>query len=166
MIRQTHRRLEQRCALMDRLADHLRESGCDADAQATAGHIVRFFDDEMARHHEDEERDFYDAVIEAAPAKSRNAITDLVTVLRAEHEKMHNIWREELRPQLMEVMAGRSASLDKAAVDRCHILHVNHLNREEGELMPIAEEQLSPERIERLGRSMAERRNQHYPGDA
>jgi hemerythrin-like domain-containing protein len=166
LIRHTHRRLEQRCALMDRLVNHLRESGCDADAQATAGHILRFFEDEMTRHHEDEEIDFYDAVVEAAPAKTRSGIAKLVAELRDEHARLQAIWRDVLRPQLTEIMAGRAALLNEEAVDRCHILYVSHLDREENMLLPIAEERFSRERLERLGRGMAQRRNQPYPGDA
>jgi hemerythrin-like domain-containing protein len=166
LIRHTHRRLEQRCALMDRLVHHLRESGCDADAQATAGHIVRFFEDELVFHHQDEELDFYDAVVEASPVKARPALAKLVAELRVEHEKLQAIWRDVLRPQFTEIMAGRAALLNEEAVNRCHILHVSHLDREENALLPLAEERFTSETIERLGRRMATRRNQPYPGDA
>ncbi len=166
LIRQTHRRLEHRCALMQRLVGHLQESGCDADAQATAGHIVRFFEDEMARHHEDEDQEFYQAVAEAAPAKSRPAIATLVADLRSEHDQLQAVWRDVLRPQLIAIMEGRSKSLNREAVDRCEMLYVSHVEREEQILLPIAEKHLSVARIERLGRGMAERRNQPYPGGA
>jgi hemerythrin-like domain-containing protein len=166
LIRQTHLRLEQRCALMDRLVQHLRESGCDADARATARHIVRFFEDEVMHHHEDEEADFYDAVVEAAPAKGRPALAKLVVELREEHAQLDSIWRDVLRPQLIEIMTGRAATLNEDAVDRCHILYVSHLDREDKVLLPVAEMHLSPETIERLGRGMARRRNQPYPGGA
>lgn len=166
LIRQTHRRLEHRCALMARLVEHLQDSGCDADAQATAGHILRFFDEEMARHHEDEEQEFYDAVVEAAPAKSRSAIAKLVVELRGEHERLQAVWRDVLRPQLTAIKEGRSESLNREAVDRCHVLYVSHVEREEEMLLPIAEKHFARDRIEQLGRGMAERRNQPYPGGA
>jgi hemerythrin-like domain-containing protein len=166
LIRLTHRRLEQRCALMERLVAHLHERGCDADARATAGHIVRFFEEEMTLHHEDEEREFYDAVVESAPAKSRPATAKLVADLRREHEQLQAIWRDVLSPQLTAIMEGRAKSLHREAVDRCQLLYVSHVEREEHVLLPIAEKRFSREQIEHLGRGMAERRNQAYPGGA
>lgn len=166
LIRHTHQRLEHRCALMQRLSAHLSESGCDADARATAGHIVRFFEEEMAHHHEDEEQEFYDAVVEAAPAKTRPAVAQLVAELREEHERLQAVWRDVLRPQLTGIMEGRSDALNREAVDRCHMLYVSHIEREEHVLLPIAEKRFSREQLERLGRGMAERRNEPYPGGA
>ena len=166
LLRQTHRRLEQRCALMQRLVTHLQEQGCDADAQATAGHVVRFFEDDMAQHHRDEEEEFYDAVVEAAPAKSRPALAKLVAELRGEHERQQAVWRDVLRPQLTAIMEGRGETLNREAVDRCHMLYVSHLEQEEEILFPIAEKRFSRARLEQLGRGMAERRKLPYPGEA
>lgn len=166
LIRQTHRRLEHRCALMQRLVTHLQEQGCDTDAQASAGHVVRFFEDEMAQHHQDEEQDFYDAVVEAAPAKSRPAIAKLVAELRDEHGRLQAVWRDVLRPQLTAIMENRAQTLNREAVDRCHMLYVSHVEREEQILLPIAEKRLSRARLEQLGRGMAERRKRPYPGGA
>lgn len=166
LIRQTHRRLEQRCALMQRLVGHLHENGCDADARATAGHIVRFFDEDMAHHHEDEEQEFYEAVAKAAPARSRPAVAKLVAELRREHDQLQAVWRDVLRPQLVAIMEGRPQALNREAVDRCEMLYVSHVEREEQILLPIAEKHLSDARIEQLGRAMAERRNAKYPDGA
>ena len=166
LIRHTHRRLEQRCALMERLVTHLLERGCDADAQATAGHIVRFFEEEMEHHHRDEEEEFYDAVAEAAPAKSRSAVAKLVAELRAEHERLQAVWRDVLRPQLAAIMEGRAQALNREAVDRCQTLYLSHIEREEQVLVPVAEKRLSRTQLEQLGRGMAKRRKLPYPGDA
>lgn len=166
LIRQTHRRLEQRCALMQRLIGHLHEKGCDTDARATAGHIVRFFEEEMARHHEDEEQEFYQAVVDAAPAKSRPTVAQLVADLRHEHDQLQAVWRDVLRPQLIAIMEGRSKALNREAVDRCETLYVSHVEREEQTLLPIAEKRLPRDRLEQIGRRMAERRKQPYPGGA
>jgi len=166
LLRQAHRRLEHRCALMQRLVTHLQEQGCDADAQATAGHVFRFFEEDMAYHQRDEEEEFYDAVVEAAPAKSRPAIAKLVAELRADHQRQQAVWRDVLRPQLAAIMEGRAKTLNRDAVDRCHMLYVSHLEREEEILLPLAAKRFSPARLEQLGRGMAARRNLPYPGDA
>ncbi len=163
LIQQVHRRIEHRCALMGRLAEHLAEHGCDADARATAAHIIRFFDEDVVRHHEDEELEFYDSVAGAAPPADRARIGALVAELRREHVILRKLWNEALRPQLAAVQQGRAAWLGGPDVERCHALYIEHTRREENELIPIAEACLTPERLERFGRGMAERRGVPYP---
>jgi len=163
LIRQMHRRIEHRCALMGRLADHLAERGCDADARATAGHIVRFFDEDVARHHEDEELAFYDSVVGAAPEAERARMAALVAQLRTEHEELQSLWAGALRPQLVAVQQGRAAWLGGPEIERCHALYIAHTNREESDLIPVAEARFTPEALERLGRGMAGRRGLPYP---
>jgi hypothetical protein len=163
LIKQVHRRIEHRCALMGRLVEHLAERGCDADARATAAHIVRFFDDDVARHHEDEELEFYDSVVAAAPARDRDRVAALVAQLRSEHTVLQRLWAEALRPQLVAVQQGRAAWLGGPDVERCHALYIEHTDRENNELIPVAEACFTPEKLEGLGRSMARRRGQFYP---
>ncbi|MCZ7565343.1 MAG: hemerythrin domain-containing protein [Burkholderiales bacterium] len=163
LIRRVHRRIEHRCALMGRLVEHLAERGCDADARATAGHIVRFFDEEVARHHEDEEREFYDAVVAAATAPDHDRVAALVARLRSEHGELQSLWAEALRPQLVAVQQGRQAWFGSAAIARCQSMYIEHTTRENEELLAIAEAHFTPAQMERLGRSMAARRGLPYP---
>jgi len=163
LIQQLHRRIEHRCALMERLVEHLAERGCDADARATAAHVVRFFDEDVARHHDDEELEFYDAVVAAAPAADRARIAALVGQLRGEHAVLQRLWADALRPQLVAVQQGRAAWLGGPEVERCHALYIEHTNRENNELIPLAEACLAPEKLEQLGRGMARRRGLPYP---
>lgn len=163
LILRVHRRIEHRCALMERLAEHLAERGCDADARATAGHIVRFFDEDVARHHEDEELELYDAVAAAAPAADRSRVATLVAELRGEHAELQALWKDALRPQLVAVQQGRTAWFGGPGIARCHALYIAHTTRENDELIPIAEACLAPAALERLGRGMAARRGQPYP---
>ena len=158
-----HRRIEHRCALMERLVEHLAERGCDADARATAGHIVRFFDEDVARHQDDEELDFYDSVADAAPEKSRARVAALVAKLRVEHRELQALWADALRPQLLAVQQGRSAYFGGKAVERCHQLYIQHTECEEQDLIPLAEKHFSPAKLESLGRGMAARRGLPYP---
>ncbi|MCL4801422.1 MAG: hemerythrin domain-containing protein [Burkholderiales bacterium] len=163
LILQVHRRIEHRCALMGRLVEHLAERGCDADARATAGHIVRFFDEDVARHHEDEELEFYDAVVAAAPAPDRARVAALVARLRSEHAELQSLWADALRPQLVAVQQGRVAWFGGSEIERCHSLYIEHTTRENDELLPLAEAFLTSAQLEQLGRGMAARRGRPYP---
>jgi iron-sulfur cluster repair protein YtfE (RIC family) len=157
-----HVRLEQRAALLARLAEHVRQHGSDADARATAGHVMRCFDEDCPTHHEDEETDLFPLLREVAPAAEAARAEILIAALLAQHRDMHAAFAA-VRPQLAAIADGRLAVLDPAAVDRLHTVCLEHVELEETELFPFAREHLDAAAIERLGRAMAARRNAAYP---
>jgi hemerythrin-like domain-containing protein len=157
-----HLRLEQRAALLDRLAEHVRHHGSDADARATAGHVMRCFDEDCPMHHDDEEVDLFPMLRAATPAAERARVEGLIAALVAQHRDMHAVY-DALRPQLAAVVDGRLGAIDQALVDRLHSLCVAHVEHEEVELFPFARAHLDAAALERLGRAMAARRNAAYP---
>jgi pyridoxamine 5'-phosphate oxidase len=157
-----HVRLEQRAALLARLAEHVRQHGSDADARATAGHVMRCFDEDCPIHHEDEEIDLFPLLRALAPAAEAARAEILIAALVAQHHDMHAVFAA-LRPQLAAINDGRLAILDPAAVDRLHTLCLDHVALEESELVPFARDHLDAAAVERLGRAMAARRNAAYP---
>jgi hemerythrin-like domain-containing protein len=164
LMQALHRRLESRCALLDRLAEHVRRHGSDADARATAGHVMRLFDEDCPLHHEDEERDLFPLLRAATPASERARVEILLSALVAQHREMRAAY-DALRAQLAAVADGRLAALDQALVDRLQALCVAHVAREESELLPFARDRLDAAAMERLRRAMAARRNAPQPGD-
>ena len=157
-----HRRLEQRAALLDRLAEHVRHHGSDDDARATAGHVMRCFDEDCPLHHDDEEDDLFPLLRAATPAPDRARVERVIAALVAQHRDMHATY-DALRPQLAAVVDGRLGALDQELVDRLHGLCVHHVDVEEAELFPFARAHLDAAALERLGRAMAARRNAAYP---
>jgi len=157
-----HVRLQHRCALLERLAEHVREHGSDEGARATAAHVMRMFDQDCPMHHEDEETDLFPLLNAATPPAELARLAALVAVLVAQHHEMNAAY-EALRPQLETVADGRLGAIDRELVDRLHYLCVEHVEVEEVELIPFAQTQLGPAEIEQLGRAMAARRNAPYP---
>jgi hemerythrin-like domain-containing protein len=157
-----HLRLEQRAALLDRLTEHVRHHGSDADARATAGHVMRCFDEDCPMHHDDEEEDLFPMLRAATPAAEQARVGILIAALVAQHRDMHAVY-DALRPQLAAVVDGRLGAIDQALVDRLHALCVKHVDLEEAELFPFARAHLDAAALERLGRAMAARRNAAYP---
>jgi hemerythrin-like domain-containing protein len=157
-----HRRLEQRAALLDRLAEHVRQHGSDEDARATAGHVMRCFDEDCPMHHDDEEADLFPMLRDATPASEQARVEILIAALVAQHRDMHAAY-DAVRPQLAAIADGRLAALDQALVDRLHGLCAAHVDLEESELFPFALAHLDAAAMERLGRAMATRRNAEYP---
>ena len=157
-----HVRLQHRCALLERLAEHVREHGSDEGARATAAHVMRMFDQDCPMHHEDEEEDLFPLLNSATPPAELARLAELVAVLVAQHWEMNAAY-DAIRPQLETVADGRLGAIDHALVDRLHALCVEHIETEEVELFPFARAHLGPAAIEQLGRAMAARRNAPYP---
>jgi iron-sulfur cluster repair protein YtfE (RIC family) len=157
-----HVRLEQRAALLARLAGHVLQHGSDEDARATAGHVMRCFDEDCPMHHDDEEEDLFPLLRAATPAGEQARVEILIAALIAQHRDMHAAF-DAVRPQLAAVADGRLAVIDPGLVDALHTLCVEHVELEESELFPFARAHLDAAAIERLGRAMAARRNAAYP---
>jgi hypothetical protein len=162
VMERLHLRLQQRAALLARLAEHVRERGSDADARATAGHVMRCFDEDCPLHHDDEEVDLFPLLRAATPARQRPRLEALIAALIAQHHHMHAAFAA-VRPQLAAVADGRLATIDPALVERLHALCAQHVELEETDLFPFARARLDAAATERLGRAMAARRNAAYP---
>lgn len=152
-----HRRLQQRCSLLVRLAAHLGQRGADSDARATAQHVLRCFDEDCPVHHEDEERDLFPVLLAAVPEGDRERIGGLVRTLVEQHAQMHAAYAA-LRPQIEAVGAGRAASIDPALADRFQTLCFEHVEVEERELIPLARALMTDAQLVVLGHAMAGRR--------
>jgi iron-sulfur cluster repair protein YtfE (RIC family) len=157
-----HLRLQQRSTLLTRLAEHVRHHGSDESARATAGHVMRCFDEDCPMHHEDEEADLFPLLRAATPEAEKSRVEILIAALLAQHEDMQAAY-DAVRPQLAAIADGRLGAIDAALVDRLHTLCFEHVELEELELMPFAREHLDAPAIDGLGRAMAARRNAAYP---
>ncbi len=162
LMRGLHLRLEQRAALLDRLAEHVRHHGSDEDARATAGHVMRCFDEDCPMHHDDEEVDLLPLLRSETPAAEQGRVENLIAAVVAQHREMHATY-DALRPQLAAIADGRLGAIDQVLVDRLHGLCARHIELEESELFPFARAHLDAAALERLGRAMAVRRGAAYP---
>lgn len=157
-----HLRCEQRAALLVRLISHLRERGGDDQARQSASHILRYFADTARQHQEDEELDLFPAMIGAVPLTAGKSLRALAEHLAQQHGELSLMW-EQVRSQLIGIIAGTSAALDESLCNRFHTLCVAHIEHEESELLPLARRCLAEPALETLGRRMAARRGIALP---
>jgi hemerythrin-like domain-containing protein len=68
---------------------------------------------------------------------------------------------QQLRASLEPIAAGASSSLDALSVEAFIHLYERHIASEESELLPVAKRILSETELDRVGRSMRERRGIH-----
>ncbi|HLP99054.1 MAG TPA: hemerythrin domain-containing protein [Sideroxyarcus sp.] len=153
MLEACHGRIRAQCATLRKLQQHLPLHGCDAQAQQAAQAILRYFDTAGQYHHQDEELDLFPLL----RATGNAAAHELVARLLQEHKGMEAAWRG-LRPGLLAVAEGRSASLEAQAADRFVDAYDRHIELENGKLLPLAASLLSAAQLGKLGRNMAARR--------
>jgi hemerythrin-like domain-containing protein len=152
MLSACHRRIERQLATLARLQRHLPEHGCDHDARAAARGILKYFDTAAVNHHADEEQSLFPRLAPLAPAAAA-----LLADLAADHQRLSAHWRH-LRPLLAAIAAGSRANLAPRQVAELRHAYDVHLAREEGELIPLAGELLTPSALTEMGREMAARR--------
>ena len=157
MLSACHHRVEQQCATLRRLVAHLGTNGVDADARMAAAAVLRYFDTAAKDHHADEEADLFPALIESMAGSDAVCIRDLVDALTLDHRALEAHWRH-LRLTLQGIAAGASVPLAAADVEPLIALYEQHMAREEGELLPMAQRLLSDEALERVGQAMRQRR--------
>ena len=111
MLAACHLRIERQCATLHRLAQHLLTQGSDAQAQAAASALKRYFDISALDHHADEEVDLFPALIESMAGSDAVCLREMIAVLSGEHRELENRW-QRLRVVLQQVAHGMPAALD------------------------------------------------------
>lgn len=157
MLSACHRRIEQQCATLRRLGPHLAARGADAQAREAAASVIRYFETAAKDHHADEEDDLFPALMESMAGSDAVCLREMTQGLAAEHRELEAHWRS-LRVALEGVVAGEGAVLAMPEVEAFVELYERHIEREEGELLPMAARLLTDEELDRIGRAMRERR--------
>ena len=157
MLSACHDRIERQCATLRRLVPHLAAHGADVEARTAAAAVLRYFDTAAQQHHTDEEEDLFPALIESMAGSDAVCLRALTERLTADHRELDAHW-QRVRIALVRVVAGDGGSLPASDVDALVVLYEKHIEREESELLPMAARLLSDSALERIGRTMRERR--------
>jgi hemerythrin-like domain-containing protein len=154
MLAACHVRIERQCATLRRLVAHLVRHGSDGEAREAAANVMRYFDTSARHHHADEEKDLFPALIESVAGSDAVCVTE---GLSSDHRELEARW-QRVRAVLERVVAGERVSLKSEDVEALVTLFERHIQREEGELLPMAARLLSDDELDRVGRAMRERR--------
>jgi len=162
MLSACHLRIARQCATLRRLVPHLTTRGADVEARSAAANIVRYFETSAKHHHADEEKDLFPALLESMAGSDPVCLREMTAMFTAEHRELEARWRS-IRTVLERVTAGEDAVLNPQAVEDFAGLYERHIEREEGELLPMASRLLTDEELDRVGRAMRERRGIDAP---
>lgn len=123
-------------------------------ARELAARTLELFNGEVLRHHQDEERELFPAVLRAVPEADKSAVASTIQRLLAEHRAIERIWRG-LEPVLKEVARGRPEPLDAGAVALLVRLYEQHASFEEQHFLPLAQQVLGRDERELTALGMA-----------
>ncbi len=157
MLMACHQRIHKQCATLRRLVPHLEAHGSDARAREAAMQVLRYFETAAPHHHADEEQDLFPALLESMAGSDAVCLRELIDGLCAQHRELDARWRV-LRPVLDRISSGDDAVLDSAAVEALAEAYAAHIQREEGELLPMAARLLGDAELQRIGAAMRGRR--------
>ena len=152
LILACHQRMLGHCELLERLAEHLKHSGADADAVKAAHKAHQYFSTAAQMHHDDEEQDIFPCVV-----SSSTDMADLVHRLRQDHDKIDAAWND-LGPMLAEPRNIGDAEQFAGLVERFCTLYREHIQREEDEFFDRVQHMLSNDDLVKIGKAMQERR--------
>lgn len=161
MLSACHGRVEHQCATLHRLLDHLATRGADGPAQEAVAAVTRYFDTAALHHHADEEQDLFPALLEAVAGSDATCLRALTAGLQEDHRALTGLWQSVRHGLGLRLLEGATPGCSTALSDRVHAFterYAQHIQREETELLPMAQRLLSDAQLDTVGRAMRLRR--------
>lgn len=155
LLHACHDRVHERCALLQKLWQHMATHGADAQAQSAAANILRYFDVAAPHHHEDEERHVFPVLLASGDAK----LEQCARTLLQQHQDMAAAW-QQLRPLLQAVQQGQTPDLTThaALIEHFVALYEAHIALEEEVAFPAGFAAMPAQAQAQAGDEMATRR--------
>lgn len=151
MLYACHGKVKSFCRQLQLLPDYLEKNGVNQAVKNDVQQILNYFNQSAPLHHDDEEKDFFPALIKQRP----EAQTD-VDLLEAQHIELHRNW-DELSAQLVALLNGDIQQIDRELIQRFVAGYDQHIAIEEP-LFELGREHLSQEELNSIGQIMADRR--------
>lgn len=157
VLKHCHDRIRRQISTMQRLTAHLSEHGANVEAQQAAKAVLRYFTQAAPNHHADEEIDLLPALQVAASGPDAAALQQLLPEILRQHEQMAALWNT-LEPALNAIAGGNPVALPETALGQFADMYLEHMNKEETIIAPMAKRLLEPAQMAALGKAMQARR--------
>ncbi len=158
VLKHCHDKIRKNLQTLQKLPAHLQEHGADEDAQKAATAILRYFREAAPNHHADEEEDLLPMLQNTATGADRQLLDTLQPQILDEHKQMDLIWIK-LAGQLDAIVSKQSAALDVDVTEQFAALYGAHMEKEEGNIAPMAKRLFTDAQMQQLGNAMRARRN-------
>jgi pyridoxamine 5'-phosphate oxidase len=157
VLKHCHDRIRKQLATMQKLLPHLARHGADEQARQAAQAVIKYFDQAAHLHHADEEENLVPMLQSVAEGEDAATLAELVPGILRDHDEMDAMW-QRLHEELAAIAAGRGQALSAAAVEQFSQRYLDHMEREETRIAPMAKRLFSPAQMAQLGEAMQVRR--------
>jgi len=152
LLRACHERVFKHCDILENLAAHLANQGVDQETREAAAQVHRYFSVAAKHHHQDEEQDLFPRL-----ARQSLKLADQVHQLKQEHEQLDALWAE-LEPLLAKPASIENIEAFQSLAERFATAYRTHVQRENSDLLDMAQHIFSSDELKQIGLAMAERR--------
>ena len=156
MLSHLHARTLHQCEALRQLVLDLTERGSDEQAGRAAETVLRYFDVCAPQYCSDEEEALFPALLESMAGSDAVCLRDLTSAMAQQHRTLETMW-QRLRKPIMAVASGRNAAPASGSVDVFVALYRSHIEREQIELLPMAERLLTDDALDQIASSMRKR---------
>jgi len=157
VLKHCHGRIRKQLATLEKLLAHLPRHGADQQARQAASAVLKYFEKAAHLHHDDEEQDLIPMLRAVAQGEDAATLQALAPVILQDHKDMDAMW-QDLHEQLTAIADGSGTQLSSSTVQRFSQRYLNHMEREESTMAPMAMRLFSPEQMLQLGQAMQRRR--------
>lgn len=151
MLYACHGRVKNFCRQLQLLPDYVAQHGCNQAVQNDVKQILNYFNQAAPLHHDDEEQDFFPALLQVQPT-AQAAVDELTT----QHHQLHDNWAQ-LSVQLNELLNGTRANVERDLIAKFVAGYEQHIAIEEP-LFELGRTHLATEALNAMGKVMAARR--------
>lgn len=151
MLYACHGRIKNFCRQLSILPSYLEEKGLNQAVKNDVQQILNYFNIAAPLHHDDEEKDFFPALVKVAPQAKSD-----VDELERQHIHLHTNWTA-LSAQLDELIQDQRDRVENSLIEQFIAAYDKHIALEEP-LFEMGKQFLPPEQLNKMGKIMAERR--------
>lgn len=151
MLYACHSKVKHFCKQLRILPEYLAKNGVDQALKNDVQQILNYFNLSAPLHHEDEECDFFPALLQVQPQAQAE-----VDELENQHKLLHQNWAL-LSVQLEALVAGKRNEVEQELITRFIAGYEVHIAIEEA-LFELGRSHLAQSELEKMGKIMADRR--------
>lgn len=151
MLYACHSKVKKFCRQLAILPDYLSKNGVNQAVKNDVRQILTYFNQSAPLHHDDEERDFFPALVRHQPQAQQR-----INELAEQHHQLHQNWAL-LSVQLEQLLCGEREQVDQVLIDNFIAGYDTHIAIEEP-LFELGKQYLSEQELKAMGAVMAKRR--------
>lgn len=151
MLYACHGKVKRFCKQLQILPTYLAENGVNQAVKTDVQQIVNYFNISAPLHHDDEEKDFFPALVEVYPQAQ-----ETIELLETQHGSLHQNW-DNLEVQLKELLENKRENIDVDLIKLFVSGYDVHIPLEET-LFELGKQYIVQEKLTQIGKVMAERR--------